>query len=467
MLATRSADNDRTATFPKEQLQALRDQGFFGLRADPKYGGQGEGLLTTCVVTETLAKACPSTALIYKMHIESSEIVSHVPTPEQAEEFSGRVASGEWLSTVAGSEAGHQGGAWAGAPKAAVTPQDGGYRIDNVKKAFVTAAGIADTYLFMATLREEGKPPQPLMFQIRGDDLQWTVDEPWDGLGMRANGSSPMTFNGFLPESRRLNPDNKPVDFYSIAVGTYAATYLGIAGGCYDLLEKYVGETTLADGRRMPDVETIANRVVKAKVELERSRALLYSAASAWDAGRVRGPQALFEAKVAADEVGDVHHGRSDDARRWLSVRQAHALRALLPRRPRRHGDGHRPRHRGAEHRAVDLPQAERVGFRGPTGAPRQRVVPGHRARRRQNQPRPEYAVDGAPRRGWHTQPAPAVGRGYDVSFTPWASSVRPHTLGACRYVASLSRAAHPANNGRASAASTPRRCSLLRRQGS
>jgi alkylation response protein AidB-like acyl-CoA dehydrogenase len=120
---------------------------------------------------------------------------------------------------------------------------------------------------------------------------------------MRANGSSPMTFNGFLPESRRLNPENKPADFFSIAVGTYAATYLGIAAGCYELLEKYVGETTLADGRRMPDVETIANRVVRAKVELERSRALLYSAASAWDAGRTKGPQALFEAKVAADEL--------------------------------------------------------------------------------------------------------------------------------------------------------------------
>jgi alkylation response protein AidB-like acyl-CoA dehydrogenase len=303
VLAPRSAEADRTATFPSEQLKILRQEGFFGLRADQAHGGQGEGLLTTAVVTETFAKACPSTALIYKMHVESTEIVARAPTPEQAAEITPRIASGEWLSTVAGSEAGHQGGAWAGAPKAAIRPVDGGFEIEGVKKAFVTAAGIADTYLFMATLREEGKPPQPLMFQILKDDLQWTIDEPWDGLGMRANGSSPMTFNGFLPSSRRLNPDNKPVDFFSIAVGTYAATYLGIAGGCYDLLEKYVGESTLADGRRMPEVETIAARIANCKVELERSRALLYSACSAWDAGRTRGPQALFEAKVAADTV--------------------------------------------------------------------------------------------------------------------------------------------------------------------
>ncbi len=53
----------------------------------------------------------------------------------------------------------------------------------------------------------------------------------------------------------------------------------------------------------MPEVETIAARVARAKVEIERSRALLFAACSAWDEGRVKGPQALFEAKVAADET--------------------------------------------------------------------------------------------------------------------------------------------------------------------
>lgn len=303
VLAPRAADADRLAQFPKAQLQALRDRGFFGIRAQKQHGGSEQGLLATCVVVEALAEACPSTALIYKMHVESTEIVARVPTPAQVDTITRRIASGEWLSTVAGSEAGHQGGAWAGAPKATVRPVAGGFEIENVRKAFVTAAGIADTYLFMATLREEGKPPAPTMFQIASDDLQWEIDRDWDGLGMRANNSSPMTFNGFLPAERRLNPENKPVDFFSIAVGTYAATYLGIAGGCYNQLQQYVAETTLADGRRMPEVETIAIRVAKAKVELERSRALLYAAASAWDDGRMRGPQGLFEAKVAADEL--------------------------------------------------------------------------------------------------------------------------------------------------------------------
>jgi len=112
VLAPNAAETDRTGTFPRAQLDALRDAGFFGLRADPAHGGAGEGLLTTCLVTEALARACPSTALIYKMHLESIEMVSRAPTPEQSEQVVPKLASGEWLSTVAGSEAGHQGGAW-------------------------------------------------------------------------------------------------------------------------------------------------------------------------------------------------------------------------------------------------------------------------------------------------------------------------------------------------------------------
>ena len=50
VLAPRAAGADRTATFPSEQLQALRDEGFFGLRADRENGGQGQGLLTTAAV---------------------------------------------------------------------------------------------------------------------------------------------------------------------------------------------------------------------------------------------------------------------------------------------------------------------------------------------------------------------------------------------------------------------------------
>ena len=303
-LAPRAAETDLTGSFPAEQLAAVRDAGLMGLRADAEHGGAGEGLLTACLVTEALAKACPSTALIYKMHLESIEMVSRVPTTEQATELVPKLTSGEWLSTVAGSEAGHKGGAWADSPKATVERVDGGYNVADIHKSFVTGAGVADVYFFMCSLEQEGGRPTQLMFQIRQEDLEWSIDEPWDGLGMRGNGSSPMTFNGFLPDSRLLNPDAKPVDFFPVVLGTYAATYLGIAAGCFDLLHAHIAGAELADGRRMGDVEMIRARMARCKVEIERSRALLYSACAAFDEERHGGPQPFFEAKAACDQLG-------------------------------------------------------------------------------------------------------------------------------------------------------------------
>jgi alkylation response protein AidB-like acyl-CoA dehydrogenase len=303
VLEPRAADTDREGRFPSEQLAALRAEGLMGLRGDREQGGAGEGLLTTCLVVEALAAACPSTALIYKMHLESIELVCRVPTPDQARQFVPRLVSGEWLSTVAGSEAGHRGGAWADAPKASVSRTDDGYEVRHIAKSFVTAAGLADSYFFMCSLEQpEGRPLQ-LMFQIRSDDLEWTIDRPWDGLGMRGNASSPMTFNGFIPDSRLLNPEARPVDFFPVVLATYAATYLGIAAGCFDRLVAHVAGSERAGGGRLSDLDPVRSRVAAAKVEIERSRALLYSACAAFDDGRHQSPLPFFESKVACDQL--------------------------------------------------------------------------------------------------------------------------------------------------------------------
>lgn len=303
VLGPQAAATDRDGAFPVDQLAALRAEGLMGLRGDRDQGGAGEGLLTTCLVVEALAAACPSTALIYKMHLESIELVCRVPTAEQSRDFVPRLVSGEWLSTVAGSEAGHKGGAWADAPKAAVARVDSGYEVSNVAKSFVTAAGRADAYFFMCSLDQpEGRPVQ-LMFQIRADDLTWSIDRPWDGLGMRGNSSSPMTFNGLIPEGRLLNPEGRPVDFFPVVLATYAATYLGIAAGCFDRLVTHIAGSERASGGRLSDVETVRNRAAEAKVEIERSRALLYSACAAFDDGRHDSPLPFFEAKVACDQL--------------------------------------------------------------------------------------------------------------------------------------------------------------------
>ena len=64
----RAADYDRTARFPFEDYDDLRDAGFLALCVPEEYGGLGADLETYCLVSEQFAQGNASTALTYNMH---------------------------------------------------------------------------------------------------------------------------------------------------------------------------------------------------------------------------------------------------------------------------------------------------------------------------------------------------------------------------------------------------------------
>src|SRR5919197_6248699 len=68
-IGPRAEEADRAAQFPKASLEALRREGFWGLRVSQEHGGLDADALTTCLVVEEVAKYCPSTAMCYKMHL--------------------------------------------------------------------------------------------------------------------------------------------------------------------------------------------------------------------------------------------------------------------------------------------------------------------------------------------------------------------------------------------------------------
>ena len=148
-LAPRAADTDQTGQYPQESLEALRHAGLWGLRVSQEHGGLGADLLTTCLIVEELSKHCPSTAMCYKMHLEAAEILCRIPTPYQVEHFVKPMAQGQVFTTIAGSESWGEGDNWSTSQNAShVTPVDGGYQIDGVRKSYVTSAGHATHYQF-------------------------------------------------------------------------------------------------------------------------------------------------------------------------------------------------------------------------------------------------------------------------------------------------------------------------------
>lgn len=110
-IAPLSADVDREARWPDHAFRALADAGLLGLQVPRKVGGLGQGLLGLAVVSATIARACPSSALCFGMHCVGTAVIAAKATADDeelvdgAKQFvtNGRHADSYVVSTVASS----------------------------------------------------------------------------------------------------------------------------------------------------------------------------------------------------------------------------------------------------------------------------------------------------------------------------------------------------------------------------
>ncbi len=307
-LAPRAEQTDRTRAYPEESLDALRDAGFWGLRASKQHGGQGADLLSTLLVVEELAKKCPSTAMCYKMHLEASELICRVPTDEQVERLVRPLARGEVLSTVAGSETWTDGDNWtstrAFSPVIAV---EDGYRIDNVRKSYVTSAGHATHFFFLCRIGADTPLANVSLLFIERDKIEAEILEPWSGMGLKGNESCPVLFNGTVPKANRIGSEHTAMIenamlFQPVLGLTYAAAYLGTGSGAFEAALEH-GVHKFADGSRRLDSAVNQRRIAELSTRIEAAQTLLHSVAARFDRGELKSMRPVLQAKVTCSET--------------------------------------------------------------------------------------------------------------------------------------------------------------------
>ena len=307
-LAPRAGETDSKRHFPRASLDGLKGAGLWGLRVDKDKGGLGADLLSTCLVVEELAKKCPSTAMCYKMHVEAAELISRQHTDYQAESFVRKIASGDILCTVAGGETSGKGDDWVPTMRvSAVSKQGDGYRLDNIRKSYVTSAGEASHYFMLCRVGEEAKPHQLTALFIEADKIDWETVGEWNGLGMRGNNSMPIRFNGVVPEGNRLGEEGAALKYLGavmmpVVALTYGAAYLGVASGAYELAMEEAKKVYPSGASRL-DNPINQRRMAELSAKIEAARALLHVAAAAGDAGKVAAPLPYLQAKVSCSEA--------------------------------------------------------------------------------------------------------------------------------------------------------------------
>lgn len=260
-----AAEVDDRGRYPEEAVAALRSSGLLGLTLPTEVGGLGAGPEVFARVTNRLAGACGSTAMIYLMHVAAAMPLAAAP-PKNLDLLPG-LASGQLLGTLAFSERGSRSHFWA--PVSEATQTSDGVRLI-AEKSWVTSAGHADVYVVSTRSVGADTPTTADLYAVSVEHGGFSVSAPWIGMGLRGNASSPMRFDTTVDDGMRLGDPGSAFDtMMSVVLPWFnlgnAAITLGLARAA---LEAAVGHVTGARlehlDSRLADLPTIRARIGRA-----------------------------------------------------------------------------------------------------------------------------------------------------------------------------------------------------------
>lgn len=206
VLAPVARQSDKEGRFSAEAVEALGQAGLLGLMLPTEAGGPGLGPRAFAAVTATLAEADASAAMVYLMHAcGTATIAAARPGTAALGDALKDIAAGKHLTTLAFSEAGSRSHFWA--PISRAYRNGGGVRI-TATKSWVTSAGHAQSYVVSSLAPDGAGPTDSTLYLVPASARGLSVAGPWDGLGLRANASAPMSLDDCeVPAGLRLTED--------------------------------------------------------------------------------------------------------------------------------------------------------------------------------------------------------------------------------------------------------------------
>src|SRR5580765_2189059 len=190
VLTPAARQNDKEARFSVEAVAALGPAGLLGLMLPDKVGGAALGPRTFAAVVETLAGADASVAMVYLMHICATATIAAARAGASVAPTLAEIAAGRHLSTLAFSEAGSRSHFWAPVSRAR---RSGAAVYLTARKSWVTSAGHAQSYVVSSLAPDAKGPTDSTLYLVPAGARGLSIAGPWDGLGLRANASAPMS----------------------------------------------------------------------------------------------------------------------------------------------------------------------------------------------------------------------------------------------------------------------------------
>lgn len=297
-----AAEYDRSGEVPWPIIKKAWETGFLNMGVPEEYGGGGQGVLASCLVSEELAAACAGISATLALTDLACTPIILVGTAEQKERWLRPVCREMKMVSfcVTEPEAGSDVSSLATTAK-----RDGDNYILNGNKQFITNASIADYFVvFAATnLKKGSRGLSAFMVERTAPGL--VVGKKEDKMGQRASDTASLSLaDVVVPAENRLGAEG---DGFRLIMQTFDRSRPGVAAAAVGLgraaMEYALQYAKNRSQFGVPIIlhQSISFMLADMQKDLDAARLLAWRAAWLADAGEKNSREAAMAKAFAAD----------------------------------------------------------------------------------------------------------------------------------------------------------------------
>jgi len=302
----RRMDRDEVL-YPRELYEIFARRNTLGLRFPTAYGGRALPWVAECAAMEEVGVLGTAAGCCYVMPSIVGEAINTFGTETQKRRYLAPMLAGEKVAAEALTEP-RGGSDFFGA--SSLAEDRGDHFVVRGMKRFIVGAEGADFFLaYVRTNHDDEAPPDrriSAMLIDRGPGVE--VKYLYGLMGTRGGGTGRVVFRDVeVPRENLIGPLHGGADVFNTMMVPErlcsAAPILGAMKGCLDVAMKYASRRK-AFGRPIRKFQAVSFMVADAQTRLDVSRAMVYQAARAADAGAPNLRRLVSETKKAVTDAG-------------------------------------------------------------------------------------------------------------------------------------------------------------------
>lgn len=306
-LSKDAARIDKEAAFPAAGLRAMAERGFCGMTVPKEYGGEDLDALTICLVTEELARGCPSTAAVLMAYVIGIQPLVQFGTPAQKQAYLPDLAKAKRSICFAVTEA-HTGSDVSAISTTAERSGDG-WVLNGIKCLIGNGAG-ADLCIVAAKTDPAAGHKGVSVFIVETASPGFSTSAVYEKMGMRGTTTAELTLkNVRVPATALVGEVGKGSGYLlktlDLARLTLAAEAIGLAQAALEESVAYA-KVRVTFGKRIAEYQAIQFMIADMATSVHAARTMLHDACALHDRGEPFNVEASMVKLFASEMAGRV-----------------------------------------------------------------------------------------------------------------------------------------------------------------